>query len=216
MTGFYNRRDAGFTLLEMLVSLALLTLLLALMPPALRLARKGPAIATELERRSADEAAMSFIVQRLAEATPVYRRGDDGRLQIQFDGQPGRIGFIAPLRFDAASNGLARFDLAIGTGADGQQGLIMSWTPWQPKNRDASAAGTSEATLAPPTGKLRLMIPGAPDLRLRYFGALRSREAPGWASAWTRTDALPTLLELTVPAPTGLRQRVVHLQLNLP
>lgn len=209
----YEHRSAGFTVLELLVSLVLLSLLMALVSPALRLAGRGPAIASELERRSAIEAAMAFTTQRLAEATPIYLRGDDGRLQIQFEGKPDQIGFIAPVRFDAADNGLARFELAIGTDPDGQQGLMLSWKPWRPVSRNTAEATSGETATG---GHTRVLVPGATALELRYFGSVRSRDEADWTANWMRTDALPKLVELAVTTPSGARQRVVILQLNLP
>lgn len=211
--------DSGFTLLELLVSLVLLGLLMALIAPALRLARQGPAIASELEHRAAADASMAFTAQRLNEATPIYQRGDDGQLQIQFDGRPDQIGFIAPVRFGAAVNGLARFDLVIGSGPGGRQGLILSWKPWGLKPGAGEGEGEGEGDIGGGTawgGQSRLLIPEARALQLRYFGAANRRDGAAWAESWVRTDALPKLVEIVVTTETGSHRSIATLHLALP
>ena len=212
MTGTIPRPDGGFTLLELLVSLVLLSLLMSLVPPALRLAQRGPAIAAELDRRAEIDAALSFSVQQLGEATPIYLRGDDGRLQIQFDGKPEAIGFVAPAKFDSADSGLTRFDLALGSDAAGRHGLLLSWTAW----RSASRYGTDPKNGAPAVSQSKLLIEGATDFRLRYFGSVRSRGEKDWSTSWPRTDALPALVEMSVTTAKETRRRIVTLHLDLP
>ena len=89
--------ETGFSLIELLVSLVLLALLMVLIPGTLTMARREARVAVELDRRARFDAALTFVEHRLAEATAVYERGEDGRLHIIFDGEMDAVSFMAPL-----------------------------------------------------------------------------------------------------------------------
>ena len=195
--------EAGFTVIDMIVSLILLALMMALVPTALRLAQQGPVIAAELDRRAAVDAGISFVVQRLTEATPLFQRGDDGRLQIAFSGTQDSISFLAPVRFDANTNGLGQFSVQLGL-----QGLNLSWRPWFP----------TQGGQAAPIVNLRdrVIVPAATSVSLRYFGQKGTSALPEWVTTWESLDALPDLVELTVAVSDLVHVRRVELRLRQP
>lgn len=203
-----TRHDGGFTLLELLVSLALIALLMVAMPAALNLAKRTQATATQLDRQATAEATASFIEQRLAEATSIYDRGGDGRLLVIFRGEPGLLAFVAPVTFATAQSGLARLQFEIGTDADGRSGLIMTWTAWRPLESGDPA----------PVVLSRLMLPDATEFQLRYFGAATASQKPEWTTTWTRQDRIPDLIEFRISNGAALdtRPRSVPLRLRLP
>ncbi len=206
--------DAGFTLIEMIVSLALLAMLMALVPSTLQLARRGPAIGAQLDRHAATEAALAFIAQRLAEATPIFQRGDDGRLQVIFSGTPESVGFVAPVRFAGGENGLGRFDIRLGSGDTDERGVVLSWHTMRTAAQDLASGEHGPDTSA--AEKSRVLIRAASSLRLQYYGSLEEGGAPEWAGSWTRTDSLPEMVELTVSTPEGERLLRVAARLRLP
>jgi general secretion pathway protein J len=207
-----RHRDAGFTLIDMVVSIVLLALLMALIPSALRLAHRGPEIAAELDRRGAADAGLNFIERHLAEASAIFQRGEDGRLQIVFVGNPDAITFVAPVTFLAGENGLARFDVTIGRDAQGQIGVLGAWRAWQP----VVSVSTPGARVAVVPSKSRLLVADATTLRARYFGSLQDQQPPEWSSPWPRADALPDMVELQVSALGETRTRLIVLRLRLP
>ena len=91
-----DNNDAGFTVLELLVALALLALMLAAMPSALRLGARALSAAVDLERNAERRAAMDFIEQRLVQASPIYEHRADGRSRIAFRGAATAVTFVAP------------------------------------------------------------------------------------------------------------------------
>lgn len=205
-----QRHEAGFTLIELLVSLVLAALLMAAIPPSLRFAKRALATATALDRRFEAEAALSFIEQRLAEATSIYDRGDDGRLRIIFSGDANRITFVAPAAFEARTSGLATFDIRLAPQlGETAGGLAMSWTSWRP----ALVAGERGAAAPLAT---RLMLPGAVDFQISYFGQPSASEKAVWADQWRRIDTVPDLVELKVSVNGEAKVRRVALRLKLP
>ncbi len=206
-----ERSDAGFTLLELLVSLVLIALLMVAMPAALQLAKRTQSTATKLDRQATTQAAASFIEQRIAEATAIYDRGDDGRLHVIFRGEPNLLAFIAPVTFATAQSGLARLQFEIGTDPDGRSGLIMTWSAWRPP-----AIGDRSNTQ--PVAQSRTIFPAATQFELRYFGAASATQKPEWTPTWTRIDKIPELIEFRISngADLDTRTRSIPLRLRLP
>ena len=207
MTCSANNRESGFTLLELLVSLALTALLMAAVPATLKFAQRGVAAAAELDSRARVGSALMFLEQRLSEATASYDRGDDGRLRILFNGEPNSLAFVAPLTFKTEDSGLARFTYALGSDSQGRSGLLLTWLPWRP----APAEGQSTAAEEP---RSRLVITPANNFGLRYFGAASADDQPGWSETWQRNDALPDLVEFRVATHGGVKVSVVNLRLK--
>lgn len=207
MTSCSREREAGFTLLELLVSLALAALLMAAVPATVRFAKRGLTVAAELDTRARADAALAFLEQRLSQSTAIYDRGDDGRLRIIFEGSPQSIVFVAPVTFKTEDSGLARFKVSIGSDGDGRGGLILTWQPWRP----TLAGGQSAETVEP---RSRLLVSPAQDFALRYFGAPSASEDPEWSDTWQRGDSLPDLVEFRVTVSGGATVRVAVLHLK--
>lgn len=202
-----NENEAGFTLLELLVSLVLTALLMAAVPPALKFAGRGVAVAAELDRRAHADAALAFVEQRLSEATAIYGRGDDGRLQIIFKGEAQTVSFVAPLSFKAGDSGFARYTIGLGNDSEGHAGLLLTWSPWRP----APPGGIPPPAVEP---RSRLIVSPAIDLGLKYYGAASATDDPQWSDDWQRTDALPDMVEFKLTVAGGTRVRRIVLRLR--
>ena len=177
------RRDGGFTVVELLISVVLLALILATTQSALRFGQRSWEIAEDMDNSDHSNAALKFIEQRLVQAMPLYEREADGRLRVAFSGTAGNVSFIAPTSVGPAGGGLYRFQLGAAPNSSGGQSLSLSWLLYQP-----SASGGNPDT--------RILIPEIESFGLRYFGRLKPGEQAGWVLEWSRTDALPDLVEM--------------------
>lgn len=200
----------GWTLIEMLVALALTALLLVGMPSTLRLAARALGLAEGLGREADDRAALDLVGRALSQALPMYERGPDGRLQVLFSGAPAALAFVAPARIGPES-GLFRLELTMvppSAGADQQgrpPGLWLAWSLYRPPETDDS----------PPPARLeRRLIADARSLSIRYFGAIRSRQEPEWSTSWTVPDTIPDLVEITIATPRS--DQGLDLQIRVP
>jgi general secretion pathway protein J len=202
----YKPDDKGFSLIELLVSLVLLSLILLALPGALQLSRRTWELSDDLDRITATRAAMGFMEHRLAQAMPLYQRGIDGRLQISFWGRPDSVTFISPSSVGPTGGGLYQFELRGKPTDDGKTAIVLGWSVYQAISDNANP---------PPSGE-RTLIPDAPGFRLRYFGSPKANVAPFWADTWTRNDIMPDLVKVTgISAGSGASaDEVIELRLR--
>ena len=179
------RREAGFTLVELLVALALLALSVALLPGTLRLGTRAWEAQSELERASDAGLALHAVEHKLAAALPLQDLDPEtGQLRFGFSGDARRLNFLAASDTGPAGAGVYRWRLEPATAAD--TGLVMH----------VSLHGAQQGEAGVET---RTLLREATPVRFRYFGSQPTEDDNAqWRDAWERTDALPTLVELTI------------------
>ncbi len=183
--------EAGFSLIEVIVSLTLLAMILILLPGAFRTGQRGWETAALIEQRAASEASINFLRQRMAEASARFDTDESGRAEIAFSGLPDQMTFIAPSSSGPAGGGLYRFTVkAVLADRPGTSDLVVVMQPFRPNETNTVGSDTGHRLLS-----------GVSELRFRYFGSQVAGDAPVWSDGWIRTDQLPDLVEL--PASTG-------------
>ena len=178
-------RQAGFTLIELIVALAVLALVTGLVGAALSLGTRGLDRADRVQARlAAIGPAQAFVRNRLETALPRVWPTDRG--EIAFDGTAERIDFVAALPPHLAVGGdhALRLELAAGE-------LRASWQP-------LSGGGAGFADVLADRAPHPLDGLGA-SARFAFFGPARPGEPPSWQSAWQGRDRLPALIRLTAP-----------------
>lgn len=180
--------DSGFTLVELLVALAVLALAAAIV--AAGLTGAGRAWAGGDGRRQAGEAveaAQAVLRARIEQTVPVTQ-GSGAFAMIDFSGSDTVLSFLAPPAVAAGEGALRHYTLRLG----GDGGLVLSSLP------DGRLNG------APPPREERILA-GVGGIDLAYFG----READGrgfWRDGWQGARALPELVRLRVRFPPGDRR----------
>jgi general secretion pathway protein J len=181
-----SNREAGFTLVEVLVALVLLGLLTVALFSSVRFGvtawRRGG------ER--SDQIHTSMLVQDLlrrliGEAYPLVLADGTGSGRVDFAGTGTSLDFLAPVPVALASGGRARFKLAIerrGNSAD----LMLT-------SRPELAAGDAPAEL---TRKTLLATIEAADFA--YFGVAQAQSAAQWHERWSGELSLPALVRVHV------------------
>ena len=186
-----GRRAAGFTLVEVLVSLMLLGLVLAYLPSGYRFVRETWNATARLDREEGQDGAREFVSARLAEALPLFEAAPGQAGRVAFLGGPDRVSFVAPSPNGPAGSGLYRFELvaAPAAGAADAAALVARMRAYTGlAAAPDAAAGTEE----------HVLIEAADAVTFRYLGRKERLGAAAWTEAWSRSDALPDAVEVIV------------------
>jgi len=105
------RSEGGFTLIEVLVSLVLLALVLALLAGGLRFARGTWDAAAKLDEQAGSDIAERFLRARLGEAMPLYEHRTAGTVRVVFHGSGDALTFVAAAPNGPAGAGIYRYAL---------------------------------------------------------------------------------------------------------
>jgi general secretion pathway protein J len=181
-----RRGEEGFTLIEVLVSLVLLALVLALLSGVVGFARGTWDATARLDREAGYDVAGGFLRARLGEAVPLFEPAAGGAMRVAFQGSSDSLSFVAASPNGPQGAGLYRFMLERGSAINTTRTLLVRLAPYQPK---ASGPGTLED---------HVLAENVDAVAFRYFGRKDRRAEPTWQDTWTRTDALPDLVEMTI------------------
>jgi prepilin-type N-terminal cleavage/methylation domain-containing protein len=170
-------RDGGYSLIELLISLTILALLLAMVP--------GTTAA----------AAVSFVEQNLKSALPIYQSDSSGLPQLAFAGTENRLSFVADLPNGPSGGGLYLID--VGLRPDGES-VAVHISPYRPNaNASPDASGLD--------AEVRDLGGAYSRIQFKYFGSPSPGAPAQWQSTWHRSDRLPDLVDIVVTsrAPTS-------------
>jgi general secretion pathway protein J len=188
------RSDGGFTLVELLVSLSLLVIMLALISGAMRFGSRVWEVGDQTERTQAVTAFRNLLGQRLTESLPLMSSDERGVLQLAFAGTSDAVNFLSPLPSrDGMPAGLFSVTLRLVTGQDGARRFLS--LAFQPVGA-ANAAATS-------AGHRPVLLGGVTHLAVRYYGFAKGAAEPRWLDDWQSQTALPRLVAVDVGFPPG-------------
>ncbi|BCM84463.1 prepilin-type N-terminal cleavage/methylation domain-containing protein [Methylobacterium indicum] len=179
--------QAGFTLVETLVCLALAGLIGVLLLNAVRIAGGASAAAS---RASAAEEVQSVRDHLRRTLGSLAQRRRDGSRPTLVGGSDGLVAVLAPDRtLERPTERAAALSLVPGA----QGALDLQETR---SERETAGATIGEVVLGRIAG-----------LGIRYYGAPSDGARPVWLTAWSRADRAPLLVEIQVAFPPGDRRR---------
>lgn len=193
------RRESGFTLLELLIGLALLGLILALMFGGLRLGIKswdaGSLASDDGARIRAFE---GFVRRQLNEVYPYFWKPADSQT-LAFIGAPDVIHYVGFLPAGGGGrNGLYLLSMEVER-RDRTQRVVLKSLSMTPEARDfAGMQGAEKTVLA--SGSIH---EGVEELVFGYFGAETEESEPKWLTHWVDPKRLPLLVRLQVKLTSG-------------
>ena len=197
MTGY---RQGGFTLLELLISVSLLVLLMALLFAGLDVGtRHIGRQSARLDRASRMVVAQSFLRTQLADARALTASSQPGDA-ITFDGRLDGVDFVSAAPQAAAQVGLQVLSVGVVDphGAGGEQ-LLVGWRPFTTSGADASAEAVAESE------HRAALLDHIQEAAFAYFGAAQADEKPRWHPTWQNVNYLPSLIRLSVTFTDGER-----------
>lgn len=198
-----GRAQDGFTLIEVLVSIGLLALVMALLTGGIRFAQNTWDAAARLDAQASAGTAEGFLRARLGEAMPLYEQTGTGLVRVAFTGTEESFSFVAPAANGPLGAGLYHHIVEVAGGT----ALRVKLVPYQAKESKSQFTGVEEQ---------HVLMSNVRAMTLRYFGPDGPRAQPAWHAAWKRTDALPQLVEFTIARRDGggPHQMVVELRLR--
>jgi len=177
-----SRRPRGFTLVEVVVALALLAVILAGLVSALVTFAKSAERADARILASDDvRLVYAFLQQSLAEASPrLYQRPGDLVTQSWLQGTATELEWLGLMPARHGVGGL--YHLRLGSGADGD--LVLSYLPYagDDPGPDWSLAGT------------HLLLRDLDRFELSY----RPLDHPEWRPEWLAATVLPARVQITL------------------
>ncbi len=199
-----NTSGAGFTLLEVLVALAVLGLVSAMLVGGVRFgARAWEAQDSRLAAASELDAVRTLLGQLIAASAPLPLVGLGAQnAPLYLDGRADGITMVTELPEALAGRDLYDASLALA----GAGRLVLRWRPHLRPRGGAS----------PPPWQETEILRGVAALKLQYFAPATEDEPGRWSADWRLAAALPALVRLRLEFAPGDRRRWTELVTALP
>lgn len=175
-------REAGFTLLELLVAMTLLGLLMTVLFGGLRFGTRAWERAIDHSGGTDDIRLAQMHIRRALELAYPYFVSDPDHPRIDFEGTADRVAFLGPAPNAQSTGGRARIVLS-SAGRDGALSLTFESRP--------------ELALPEAQGDSDVLVSGLTALEFSYFGSSGPDEPPQWLDRWTNRIRLPLLVRVS-------------------
>lgn len=180
-------REAGFTLIEVLIGVTLLAMLATLIATGTRLSGRAWNFAERQTTEIHDMDAVQGLLRRtIVRARPSFAAPDPADMTIAFGGEPDALTLVAAQPGTQDNGPWARMRFYIAR-SGATRALFMSWQADAPL-----AAGQSAAA------KEVMLLDHVALLRLAYFGLARPGDGSVWLDQWTNRDRLPELVRVAI------------------
>ena len=182
--------ERGLTLIELLLSLAILSILTGFLAGGLAMARQAFGTDRASEMASETSAAIQTIAALVGSALPVRTdaagpkdatspKGTSG-----FDGRGDAVAFVGLSEGRSLRGGPYKIVLRRS-----DRDLIADFTPFD----------RARAKDAPEPAATRVVVlSGVREVRIGYFGTLDPTVKPAWRNDWLRAERLPDLISIRI------------------
>ena len=185
-----NPTARGFTLVELLIVLVLLSLVMLALVSALRTASQTEErVDARLQRMDDLRVANGFLRSVLGRvsAQKMGTAVEAGASPFFFHGAPGEMSWVGVMPARYGAGGRYHFRLS----AEGSQVLMLQYLPW------VDAATLPDWSLA----QSHPLLAAATAVAMQYEDA--TVEPPEWMPQWTPIDRLPDRVMISVQTPAG-------------
>ena len=167
-------RSGGFTLLELLVAIMILTLIMTASFGSVRIASRSWEAGQSLADASEEMRTVSDFLRRRFAQMSAFVWLDGSQERIAFIGDQKQLRFIAPAPDYADGPGLFIYTMTIDT-EDGLEQLLLSYAPFDPGTGDFNAQTDVRRTV---------LTDNLTSAAFEYYGSERDDTEPSWQVIW--------------------------------
>lgn len=202
-----HRTDRGMTLVEVMVSLALLALLSAGIVTSFRLGERGYRQLTRTVTADRDLVTTQTFLRQVLESAYPFRPAPNARgAAFGLEGNETSLAVTAPMPRGEGGSGYYRYAFVVETTSGESKNLVVHWS--LDRNGDPATANT----LIDGASHSEILIEGVQSIEWGYLEPAQSQGGasalgePRWRSSWTESRKLPALVRLRVTfAPNDAR-----------
>jgi general secretion pathway protein J len=181
--------DAGFTLVELLAAIGLLSLVSVILLGGLHFGLKAwERGTTHTDRVDHVALVQSFLRRNIEDAYPYFTAATATRGQIEFEGSSSSLRLLATTSQALSSGGRSRLSLTVVRGRQGLD-LIVEVTPELANDAEKVAK--------------KVLLTNVQSVEVAYFGRGQSDRETVWRDRWTGEPRLPDLVRIEVTFPPG-------------
>lgn len=207
------KQNHGFTLLEVLVSITVISLLATTILFAWRIATAAWGRATTLleEDRRVD-AVQQVLREQMAAMVPLRSRSNQALGEVFFQGEPLHARFVSRYSLENRTRaGLYRIEYSVERQSDGTMQILLNEFPVEnPEELTALLVGTETTdagsvlrfTPLEHTAQTQVLMDGLPESHLEYFQSDAATGQGTWVTQWTSRGELPRAMAIRI-APTS-------------
>ena len=201
------KKHSGFTLIELVVAMALLATMMILMYSGLSFSLKGWDAGAASGQRAADRRmGENFLRRELSEMFPM-RWKDPAQLRFAFEGESEAVRFVSSRPAGITMGGLSLVSLAVEQAANTRErNLVMHRAMPDDDAKDFGPLQGAEGTV---------IIPGVDRISFSYFGSETDFADPKWSDTWTYTARVPLMVRMRMHTSDGSELPEMVVRTNL-
>ena len=189
------RRQAGFTLIEMVVAMALLGAMMLLLYSGLTFGLRGWDAADVSGRRTADRRiAENFLRREISETFPM-RFKDAMVLKLAFEGKEDSLRFASARPAGLSAAGLSLVGITLEDDrVKRTRSLVMRRAMPDDDAKDFAPLERADRTV---------LFEGLDRVQFEYFGSENDFTDPEWSQEWEHAGRIPQLIRVRIRAADG-------------
>jgi len=170
-----RRAQAGFTLIEIVIAMALLAAMLAMAWSGVAFALRSWDAGANHGHRTADvRLAQNFLRRELSELFPM-RFKDPMTLKFALEAAPDHLRFVSTRPAGLSTGGLSLVSLAVESGEGRRRNLVMRRAQPDDAAKDFTPLDGAEGTI---------LFADVDSVAFSYFGSSNDLEQPKWWDEW--------------------------------
>ncbi len=198
------KRQAGFTLIEIVVAMVLLAAMMLLLYSALSFSARSWDLGDTVGRRVTDRRmGENFLRREVSELFPMrWKETTMPSLKFAFEGDRDHLRFVSSRPAGLTQGGLSLVGVEVQPEAPPSRRKNLVMRRAMPGDEQTSFAPLDAAQ---PT----VLIEGVDGIRFEYFGAENDFTQPQWTDSWKWPARIPEMIRLHIQAEDGPQPEMV-------